>query len=480
MRHPHVGRSSGRLLLVATAVSLTACTAPLEPEPQGQTVPAVVGAPVPVVDPALVNGITVRTISQDNPRRPVHASWPAFDGMSAFNQRLADDLNKRVDQFVRDTPEAPRATEAVPELNVSWELIGASGAVLGVRLLSSEFAGADTAETARVVWADTANNRVGGAPDLVDGQRGTAAVIWLITEAVRTAGKPLLEETPEPKPELVSDIAFDRDGTMAITVDECELLPCSEGRVTVRIRPQEADPLLSPLGHAVQQALRAATPSPTSPAPSSQAPSSAPGRPTPNCASAKCVALTFDDGPGQDTSTLLDELRDAGVRATFFVVGRNVSARPQLVARAQAEGHVIGNHSWDHKDLAKLSMDAVRAELDQTAEAVKKATGRSPDLFRPPYGSNSQGMRGSTVPPMVLWDVDTEDWKNHDAQITTKRALDAVKAGSIVLMHDIHPSTVRAVPGLIQALRQRGYELVTVPELFGDKKLVAGKVYTSG
>lgn len=222
-----------------------------------------------------------------------------------------------------------------------------------------------------------------------------------------------------------------------------------------------------------------ATPDPT-PTPA-EPPAAAPAAAGPNCAVDRCVALTFDDGPGPYTATLLDELAARGAPATFFLVGRNVAKYPELVAREAAQGNALGNHTWDHAWLTKLSADDVAAELDQTSAAIQAAAGLTPTLVRPPYGAyDDQALevlaaRGDAA---ICWSVDTEDWKNRDAGVTTQRALEAAAPGSIILMHDIHPSTVEAVPGIIDGLRAAGYTLVTVPQLLGAT--TPGQVYRHG
>ena len=202
--------------------------------------------------------------------------------------------------------------------------------------------------------------------------------------------------------------------------------------------------------------------------------------PPPDCSVVSCVALTFDDGPGPYTSALLDVLDAKDVRATFFVVGSNISSYHDVVAREAASGHVIGNHSWSHADLTKTSSTKTGSELDTTATAIAQITGNQPVLLRPPYGSFNHSVRDAASArgeALVLWDIDTEDWKNRDPQITTQRALEA-KPGSIILMHDIQQSTLTALPGLIDQLRAAGYTLVTVPELIGTT-LTPGKAYFS-
>jgi peptidoglycan/xylan/chitin deacetylase (PgdA/CDA1 family) len=195
----------------------------------------------------------------------------------------------------------------------------------------------------------------------------------------------------------------------------------------------------------------------------------------------RCVALTFDDGPGKYTAQLLDELAAARAPATFFLVGRNVAKYPDLVAREVADGHAVGNHSWDHHSLVTLPPDAVAAELDQTTAAIQAAAGVGTTLVRPPYGATNDQVAAALAArgdAAIMWSVDTEDWKNRDVALTTQRALAGAAPGSIILMHDIHPTTVQAVPGIIDQLRAAGYTLVTVPQLLGA--ITPGQTYRHG
>ncbi|MBU4213385.1 MAG: polysaccharide deacetylase family protein [Actinobacteria bacterium] len=222
----------------------------------------------------------------------------------------------------------------------------------------------------------------------------------------------------------------------------------------------------------------AATTAPPTPSPAPQtpaaavpaAPAAAPAPTAPDCAVTPCVALTFDDGPGTYTAALLDALAARGAPATFFLVGRNIAKYPAVVAREVAEGHAVGNHTWDHAWLTKLSPEDVGAELDETSAAIQAAAGVSTALVRPPYGAfddASLAVLAARGDAAICWSVDTEDWKNRDAAVTTQRALEGAAPGAIILMHDIHESTLTAIPGIIDGLRAAGYTLVTVPQLLG-------------
>ncbi|MBG0817839.1 polysaccharide deacetylase family protein [Planomonospora sp. ID82291] len=182
-----------------------------------------------------------------------------------------------------------------------------------------------------------------------------------------------------------------------------------------------------------------------------------------------CVALTFDDGPGRHTGTLLRHLAEYRARATFYVVGRNVAEHPGAVRRMVEAGHEIGNHTWSHPDLTRLPAAAIRTQLARTDRAVEKAAGVTPATVRPPYGAHDAAVRRRIGRPVVLWSVDTEDWRHRDRSAVARRAVRAVDPGDVILFHDIHPTTVKAIPQVLKRLSARGYRFVTVTELFGGK-----------
>ncbi|MBX9578265.1 MAG: polysaccharide deacetylase family protein [Chthoniobacterales bacterium] len=181
------------------------------------------------------------------------------------------------------------------------------------------------------------------------------------------------------------------------------------------------------------------------------------------------IAMSFDDGPSPTlTPRLLDMLKQRGIKVTFFVIGQNVEHSPEVVARAAAEGHEIGNHTWDHPALTKLSDARVQEEINKTSEAIFSATGKKPVLLRPPYGAmnprvhrivDQDGMK------VVLWSVDPNDWKRPGSAVVERRILAGAKPGAIILSHDIHPGTIEAMPATLDALLAKGYKFVTVSEL---------------
>ncbi|MGI5327220.1 polysaccharide deacetylase family protein [Actinomadura nitritigenes] len=212
-------------------------------------------------------------------------------------------------------------------------------------------------------------------------------------------------------------------------------------------------------------------------APRGPAPPAEPARV--DCARAKCVALTFDDGPAESTGRLLDILAAHHVRATFFIVGEQATKFPELVRREHEAGHQIADHSYTHADLGRAPTKKIMSELTRTQEAIRRASGVTPTMLRPPYGSLSKRLTGIAARmgmAQVLWTVDPLDWEHRDTKYVERRVLQAVRPGYIVLMHDIHPTTVAAIPTIIEKLAAQGYSFVTVPDLFGGT-LTPGKEY---
>lgn len=182
------------------------------------------------------------------------------------------------------------------------------------------------------------------------------------------------------------------------------------------------------------------------------------------------IAMTFDDGPSATlTPKLLDLLAARHIKVTFFVIGENVAEHPEIVARAAQEGHEIGNHSWSHPNLAKMSQENVRSQLQRTDDAIKNATGKRPTLMRPPYGSvtdrEKRWIHDEFGYQIILWDVDPYDWKRPGPAVVRNRILKETRPGSIVLSHDIHPGTIEAMPATLDALEAKGFKFVTVSEL---------------
>ncbi len=182
------------------------------------------------------------------------------------------------------------------------------------------------------------------------------------------------------------------------------------------------------------------------------------------------VAMTFDDGPSAElTPRLLDMLKARHLKATFFLIGKNVEAHPEIVRRILAEGHEIGNHTWDHPQLSKLTDEQTREEIVKTQDAIQTACGITPTLLRPPYGALNKPQH-TWIPKelkvnVIYWSVDTEDWKRPGPETITRRVLEGARPGAIILQHDIHEQTIEAMPAALDGLIAKGYHLVTISQL---------------
>jgi peptidoglycan/xylan/chitin deacetylase (PgdA/CDA1 family) len=241
------------------------------------------------------------------------------------------------------------------------------------------------------------------------------------------------------------------------------------------------------------QAVNAKAPrsSPHSSPPSSPhaaPPKSSPTPPLPSlkpwpvdCRRARCVALTFDAGPGPYTARLLDILKAKRVNATFFLLGKDhVSRYPQLVLREAAEGHELANHTWSHPRLTEVANREIRRQLVLVQDRIKQLTGRVPTLMRPPQGRTDPRVAEvcrTLGLAEILWSVTAKDYMERDPEVIKRRVLNGAERNGIILLHDIYPGTVPAVPGIIDGLRKRGLTPVTVSQLFGPNKPRPGRAY---
>lgn len=181
-------------------------------------------------------------------------------------------------------------------------------------------------------------------------------------------------------------------------------------------------------------------------------------------------ALTFDDGPHpQYTPRILDELKKRNVKATFFTLGRSVDLYPQIAARIAQEGHEIGNHTYTHGNLSKMSNANIIKEMDRGRDAIVRATGLHPRIMRAPYGAIKTAQRQMIFDkykyPEIFWSVDSRDWESKNATSVTNIIMRDTRPGGIILVHDIQKSAVDALPVFLDKLIAQGYKFVTVSEL---------------
>lgn len=193
------------------------------------------------------------------------------------------------------------------------------------------------------------------------------------------------------------------------------------------------------------------------------------------------LALTFDDGPGAETDKLLDVLEKYNARATFFMVGTRVPQHPDTIKKMKEIGCELGNHTSDHQNLKKLSEADIKSVIQSVSDQVAEATGGSPTtVTRPPYGAFDDHVKAAAPSPLIMWSVDTLDWKTKNVESTVK-SVNSATDGDIVLMHDIHKTSIEAAIQVIPQLIEKGYQLVTVSEMAEARgvKLENGGVYFS-
>lgn len=327
----------------------------------------------------------------------------------------------------------------------------------------------------------TFDKNTGAAISLDDLLEGDENDIKALLDAAKKSVKKTLEDRKKPEANLEEYLTKSTLNNFTISNNSITwpfgqqaFLPSSYGEIGINLPAKDlATNLQHPLARKLLNIPEPKKMPPTKPALPQANPSA-------NCPSGRCVALTFDDGPGPHTERLLDILRQHNVKASFFVLGSKSSSGTHILRRTASEGHYIGNHSWSHANLSKLEAGSIHKELSQTSEAIYKATGKRPSSMRPPYGASNHIVASEMKKlemSSIMWSVDTRDWADRNSIIVCNRAVAGASPGAIILMHDIHSTSVDATPCIIDALKKQGYSFVTVEQLFG--KLVPGETYHS-
>lgn len=238
------------------------------------------------------------------------------------------------------------------------------------------------------------------------------------------------------------------DDSLQIYFDEYEIASGAAGIPIVKLPLSLINPLLASEFQIAMENVKPINPPPTG---------------DPN---KKRIALTFDDGPHPKvTEQILNILDKYHAKATFFMLGSRVQYYPDIVKDVLARGHEIGNHSWNHPVLTKLTQEQVMKEYNTTATEIEKAINQCATVFRPPYGATNDTINAEIPIPVVLWSIDTLDWKHRNAQQLLPHVKNNLHNNAIVLMHDIHQSTADGLDAVLSYLQEQGYEFVTVSEI---------------
>lgn len=459
-------------IVALTAIALTACVpepaTPASPSvtPRAtQTAPTRAQPEFRALDGVDIPGLHPLTDGDNGSL--VYAVIPQIDGYDTLNGRLRSIVaadKQEVSGVGTDQPDNSRGF-----VNVSWRTLGSGSDIVGFLISSVVSPGASSASREDSVWFDATDETLLGWRDFVDPAHQDDVIGAVVSQLERQVVDPDLVRAMEILRSGDPVVGFSAEGALIVGFDEYDVAAGSEGAPMFEVN--------APSAWLTQKGIRARQAT-LEPNPLVAAPEPEPEPTRVDCRKQRCVAITFDDGPsGRTTAPLLDVLAAEGVPATFFVLGVQAQAYPKLLKRMVADGHEIGNHTWSHPDLTRISPKAARKQIERTARVIEKATGQSPDVIRPPYGARNKKvdtMARKLGYAQVLWSIDTRDWANH----SPKKIVAAVKKarpGSIILMHDIHPETVDAVPRVIAALRKKGFTLVTVSDLVGPVK--TGKRY---
>jgi len=485
------------------------------PAPDGTPSSTPTAAPAAIVPPPpAVPGLDVRLLVTADPASPVGARWAEIPGNPSFTQLLRDRVTAAIAEhatttgtpyrpaanapaippeqrgcipgsstrpaadLVADPAFTPPSPNGAPTLTVSCEIVAAAGSVVVEALrVTTASGGQVTADQTTVYYAETSGAFVTTSDTLISDD-GLRALLPQIVQSLKVragALQPAMTESIDDFPieqlrGLFAHFAFAADGALVLHLPDDFSTPELDrlaGAATARPNPffvtvpaAAATGYLSEQGRQVQAVLASGAPVMLPAAPWR-------GQENVDCTLFACVAVTFDDGPGEFTDQVLDDLDARRAAATFFVQGYRVVQNTGTMARMSAEGHEIGNHTWNHPDLTKLTDEQIKDQLDRTNSAVKAATGSRPTTFRPPYGAVDQRVLAQTSLPAILWTIDTNDWQLPDDATLLSRAVDGANPGSIVLLHDVHENTARMTPAILDGLLGRGFTLVTVQQLLG-------------
>ena len=193
----------------------------------------------------------------------------------------------------------------------------------------------------------------------------------------------------------------------------------------------------------------------------------------------KAIALTFDDGPSGYTEDLLDGLKECNAKASFFIIGSKAEQNPEIVKRAYEEGHLIGNHTYDHIRLPLHTLEECEVSIGKTFNIIENITGDRTMYLRAPYGDVSAYQLKQLDVVFVSWTFSTYDWKEKDADYIYERIMKKASDGDIILLNDTNKATVEAVLRAITELQEQGYEFVRVDELLSrnGEKIKMGTPY---
>ena len=416
-------------------------------------------------------GIRSKFVTRDTKREKVSIEYPITSN-SKINKLIARTINRTDGDFRYTATNTPTFDRPMTE-TISYQVTHNNSVALSIIVnIKQDMHGAHPVSLTHFWTFDKKSGEVISLSDLTEQSEKAAGEIVAaarnnLKETIKQRQQAELDLSETITQETLSNFVItDGGNSLAWPIGQASLLPSAYGEMTIKV----------PIA-AVAKYLQNPTARKLANIPKPPEPKPAPATPPAANSGGKVIALTFDDGPGPYTAQLLDILDQHGAKATFFLIGSKVSSQANVVRSIHARGHQLGNHSWSHPELPKLPVDQIAGEIDRTNDAIKQATGVTPAILRPPYGAvngvvleqlRARGMSS------ILWSVDTRDWADRNSQIVCSRAVAGAHPGAIILMHDIHQTSVGAVPCILSALKQQGYSFVTVQGLLGNMAPGAG------
>lgn len=419
------------------------------------------------------SGIRSKFVTRDNKREKVSIEYPITEN-EKINRLISESIDK-IDRDFQNTVLLATVFDKPMTETIGYQVTHNTSEALSIVInIKQDMNGAHPASMTQFWTFDKKSGEVVGLADFTEQSDEAAEAIIStakdnISQTIKQRQQPEIDLNEIINKEALSNFIITNNGnSLAWPLGQASLLPSSYGELTITV------PISSVSKYLQNPTARKLANIPKPPEPK---PEPAPAAPAPTVAN-KTIALTFDDGPGPYTEKLLDILDKYDAKATFFLIGSKVSARANTLRRMQSRGHQLGNHSWSHPELNKVSAEQLASEIDQTNNAIKQAVGTKPNIIRPPYGAFNRAVleqfrqRGMSA---VVWSVDTRDWADRNSEIVCSRAVAGARNGAVILMHDIHPTSVNAVPCILDSLKQQGYSFVTVQNLIGD--MTPGAVY---
>ena len=413
------------------------------------------------------SGIRSKFVTRDNKREKVSVEYPITEN-EKINRLISESIDK-IDRDFQNTVLLATVFDKPMTETIGYQVTHNTSEALSIVInIKQDMNGAHPASMTQFWTFDKKSGEVVGLADFTEQSDEAAEAIISaakdnISQIIKQRQQPEIDLNEIINKEALSNFIITNNGnSLAWPLGQASLLPSSYGELTITV------PISSVSKYLQNPTARKLANIPKPPEPKPE-PAPAPAAPTPAPTTGnKVIALTFDDGPGPYTAHLLDILDQYGAKATFFLIGSKVSGQASVVRSIQARGHQLGNHSWSHPELPKLSVDQIAGEIDRTNEAIRQATGVKPSILRPPYGAvNGVVLEQLRLRNMssILWSVDTRDWADRNSQIVCSRAVAGARPGAVILMHDIHQTSVNAVPCILSSLKQQGYSFVTIQRL---------------